>query len=138
MFCMSPGSIYDNNAYALSELFKLLEREKGDMFAGFWVSADDAYTYLNRLLTPLLGKALRIAKDCFNYWQSSAKIHKEQSFGMLVGRWGAFWRPFKCTVAKNAVVIWVSTHLVQIVQLYTCMITDMPELLHSCKRGLAT
>ena len=99
------------------------------MFAGFWVSADDAYTYLNRLLTSLLGKALSIVKDCFNYRQSIARIHNERSFGILVGRWGMFWRPLKCTVAKNAVVTWVSTHLFQIVQLYTCMITDMPELL---------
>ena len=66
---------------------------------------------MNRLLTPWPGKALSVAKDCFNYWQSSARINIEQSLGMLVGRWGVFWRPLKCTVAKNATIISVCCKL---------------------------
>ena len=45
-------------------------------------------------------------------------------------------RGLKAELAAN-VVIWVSRHLVNIVQLYTCMIIDMHQLPHSCTRGLA-
>lgn len=33
------------------------------------------------------------------------KIHIEQSFGMLIGRWGLFWRSLKCTLAKDTIIV---------------------------------
>ncbi len=49
-------------------------------------------------MTPWPESALRnaengIYRDAFNFYQSSLHIYLEQAFGMLVRRWGIFWRP---------------------------------------------
>ena len=111
MSCKCPGSTHDNTAFALSGLSRLLERGEGGLLAGFWIAADDAYKCMNRLLTSWPDKALSVAKDYYNHWKFSARINIEQSSGMLVWRWGVFWRPLKCTVAKNATIISVCCKL---------------------------
>jgi DDE superfamily endonuclease len=72
---------------------------------GYWVAGDEAHVYGDSLLTPHSGRQLNEAQDCFNYWKSSARIHIEQAFGILVGRWGILWRPLRTSVAKSTLII---------------------------------
>jgi len=103
--CLSVGSMHDSTAYSISSLARLLEKDENGLLRGFWVAADDAYNFMNRLLTPWPSRNLSIAKDCFNYWHSSSRIFIEQAFGILVARWGIFWRPFGCTLQQNAKIV---------------------------------
>jgi hypothetical protein len=69
----------------MSSLSRLLRSQNG-LPSGYWVAADDAYICGERIITPWPGRNLSKGKDAFNYWQSSARIHIEQAFGMLVTR----------------------------------------------------
>ena len=42
---------------------------------------------------------------------SSVRIHIEQTFGMLVARWGVLWRPLRLSVAKASCVALVCCKL---------------------------
>jgi hypothetical protein len=103
---MCPGSTHDSTAFAVSALSRLLGRTgDGTLLSGFWIAADEAYVCGERVITPWPGRSLPVEKDCFNYWHSSARIHIEQAFGMLVGRWGVFWRPLRTTVDKAGQIV---------------------------------
>ena len=43
--------------------------------------------------------------DFFNRWHSSARIHVEQALGILVSRWGIFWRPLNVKLGRAITVI---------------------------------
>jgi hypothetical protein len=96
---ISPGSTHDSTSFAMSSLSRLLCSSNG-LVPGYWVAADDAYVCSERVMTPWPGRNLSKAKDAFNYWQSSARIHIEQAFGMLVARWGVLWRPLRVSIEK--------------------------------------
>jgi DDE superfamily endonuclease len=83
----------------MSSLSGLL-RSQNWLPAGYWVAADDAYICGERIITPWPGRNLSKEKDAFNYWQSSARIHIEQAFGMMVARWGVLWRPLRVPIGK--------------------------------------
>jgi hypothetical protein len=86
-----PGSTHDSVAFAASGLARLLAGFTDETLpSGYWIAAEDANCCRDRLLTPWPGRVLSPDKDCFNYWQSSARICIEQAFGMSVGRWGIF------------------------------------------------
>jgi DDE superfamily endonuclease len=106
-----PGSTHDSVAFAVSGLAKLLHCGNSGLPSGYWIAADDAYCCRGRLMTPWPGRRLSMERDCFNYWQSSARIHIEQAFGMLVGRWGIFWRPIRGSVQKASRVVVVCMKL---------------------------
>jgi hypothetical protein len=108
-----PGSTHDSVAFAVSGLARLLSGCADESMArGYWIAADDAYCCRDRLLTPWPGRGLSPDKDCFNYWQSSARIYIEQAFGMLVWRWGIFWRPIRAALPKASrlVVVCMKLH----------------------------
>ena len=54
---------------------------------GHFIVGDDAYAASFTMVTPYAGRQSDVARDCFNYWQSSARTAIEQSFGMLTRRW---------------------------------------------------
>jgi DDE superfamily endonuclease len=103
VFAISPGSTHDSSAYAMSSLFTTLS--SGALPRGYWVAGDEAYVCGEGLITPHSCRQLNEAQDCFNYWQSSARIHIEQEFGILVGRCGILWRPLRTSVAKSTLII---------------------------------
>jgi DDE superfamily endonuclease len=87
----------------MSSLFRLLE---SDAFpAGYWIAADDAYVCGKSVITPHSGRCLSTAKDCFNYFQSSARIRIELAFGQLVGRFGILWRPLRTKVRLASLIV---------------------------------
>jgi nuclease HARBI1 len=109
---LCPGSTHDSTAFSVSSLSTLLNhQEENILLPGFWITGDEAYVCEGRMLTPWPGRSLSQEKDCFNYWLSSARIHTEQAFGMLIGRWGVFWRPLRTTVDKVAQIVLVCMKL---------------------------
>jgi DDE superfamily endonuclease len=106
-----PGSTHGSVAFAVSGLAGLLDCGTSGLPGGYWIAADDAYCCRGRLMTPRPGRRLSMERDCFNYWQSSARIHIEQAFGMMVGRWGIFWRHIRGTVQKASRVVVVCMKL---------------------------
>jgi DDE superfamily endonuclease len=62
-------------------------------------------------MRPWPRRSLSQEKACFNYWMSSARIHIEQAFGMLIGRWGVSWRPLRTTIDKAAQIALVCMKL---------------------------
>jgi len=111
MSALTPGSTHDSTALAMSELASLLARTDGGLLDNYWIAADDAYVCTERIVCPWPGRNLSTEKDCFNYWQSSARIHIEQSFGILMARWGIFRRPLRLRVGKAAKVVAVCCKL---------------------------
>ena len=86
-----PGSTHDSVAFVASRLSRFLERPaKEGLPDGYWIAEDEAYSCCDRVLTPWPGRGNFREKYCFNYWLSSARIHIEQVFGLLVGRLGYF------------------------------------------------
>jgi DDE superfamily endonuclease len=95
----------------MSSLSRLLSQRDGGLLPGYWIAADDTYVCRDRLLTPWPGRNLSRSKDSFNYWQSSARIHIEQAFGMLVARWGVLWRPLRVPIDKAGIIVIVCMKL---------------------------
>jgi len=108
---LTPGSTHDSTAFSMSALASLLERPSGGLVGSYWIAADEAYVCTRQIVSPWPGRNLTEAKDCFNYWQSSARIHVEQAFGIFVARWGILWRPLRLRLAKSAQVIAVCCKL---------------------------
>jgi DDE superfamily endonuclease len=66
------------------------------------VAADNAYgngSAGGRILTPYTG-SLTSVQDFFSYFLSSLRIMEEQTFGVVVARWGILWSPLRCSLAK--------------------------------------
>jgi DDE superfamily endonuclease len=70
-----PGSTHDSVAFAVSGLAGLLACGTSGFPSGYWIAADNAYCCRGQLMTPWPGRRLSMERDCFNYWQSSARMH---------------------------------------------------------------
>ena len=102
---LAAGSTHGFTAFAMSSLASLLSKRDNGLPIGYWIACDEAYAAPYNMLTPWPGRNLPREKDCFNYWLSSARIHIEQAFGLLVRRWGILWRPLRLKVSKAAKLI---------------------------------
>merc|ERR1712216_215635 len=69
--------------------------ENGDLPDPFYITADASYVASDSIVTPYSGEKLSDPDDAFNFYQSSQRIVIECAFGILVQRWGVFWRPMK-------------------------------------------
>jgi len=107
MSCLSPGSVHDATAFAstgLGRRFALVsDSEVLQLVAdGFCIAADEAYGASEVLAVPWSGGGGGdVWRDGYNFYQSSARMHIEQSFGLLVWRWGVFWRPLRVPFRKR-------------------------------------
>lgn len=103
--CMHVGSTNDCTAFATSSLKDLCESQPSPYH---WM-ADAAYPLLRTLIVPFPGAALRDHEDAFNFYLSQLRITIERAFGMLVQRWGIFWKklkfdiPFCCEIIHACV-----------------------------------
>jgi hypothetical protein len=84
---------HDRIAFAVSELYARLS--PGDLPNGFWIARDEAYKCNSNVLTPWPSSNMDDAKDTFNFYQSSLRMHIEQCFGLVVARFEILWRPLK-------------------------------------------
>jgi DDE superfamily endonuclease len=91
-------STHDSLACACSSLG--LRLSDGVNLGTYWLAGDAAYICTNYLLTPftksyIMDPHLGQRRNSFNFFQSSLRIHAEQSFGIVIARFGILWRPLK-------------------------------------------
>eukprot|EP00903_Cladosiphon_okamuranus_P007965 g7688.t1 len=100
-----PGSQNDRTAFKFSGFDKLLT----ELPDGFFIMGDAAYPASDRILVPFPGTNLSTSQDAFNFYHSQCRMAIEQTFGIMVRRWGILWRPIEVGLKKfehvvNAVV----------------------------------
>jgi antirestriction protein len=74
----------------------------------------------------LLGRGLDIYKDSFNYWLSHSRQAIERAFGMLMQRWGIFWRIFRFSFDRWPLVVLVCMKLHNLCIDKSCTIPQRP------------
>jgi hypothetical protein len=94
----AASATHDSLAYSASILREALANSS--LPEGYWIALDEAHQCSNSLLTPWPSSLARddSAKDLFNLYQSSLRIHIEQAFGQLVRRFGILWKPIQFSI----------------------------------------
>jgi DDE superfamily endonuclease len=105
MSALTAGATHDHLAFSVSTLFEALSNNS--LPRGFWIAGDEAYQCSNFLLTPWPSSVVvgDSAKDAFKFYQSSLRIHIEQSFGQLVRRFGILWKPLNFNIYSVCEVV---------------------------------
>lgn len=111
MACTSPGATHDSTAFTTTSLGRAL-LDRGSKLTramtrdGICIAADEAYAASEVLAVPWPGGGRGDRwKDAYNFYLSSLRIHIEQAFGMLLWRWGVFWRPLRVPFGKRPCLI---------------------------------
>jgi hypothetical protein len=110
MSCNCVGSTHDELSFACSRLGQRLRDGGAHALNSYWIAADAAYVCSHGLITPwakgqVMDENIGLFRDSFNYFHSSLRIHVEQSFGMLVARFGVPWRPLKFSLNRVGRII---------------------------------
>jgi hypothetical protein len=91
--CNWSGSTHDSLAYSTSTLHTMIEVEKrlnrGNGIS-YYLMGDDAFACTDYMLVPYSGHEWW--EDSYNYHLSKCRQCVERAFGMLVKRFGIFWR----------------------------------------------
>ena len=87
------ASTHDRTAYVLTGISESIM--KGQLPQWAHIVLDEAYKCTEQELSPWKGKNLPEEKDTFNYFLSLHRQVIERAFGLLVARWGIFWRPLR-------------------------------------------
>ena len=103
MSAKSAGSTHDATAFGITSLSEALE--EGRLPTGYWLAGDEAYPCSEWLLTPCSGRNLPKYKDAFNFYHSRLRTIIECAFGMLVMRWGIFWRPLRVPLLRVPLLV---------------------------------
>jgi hypothetical protein len=99
----TQGATHDSTAFFATEFSKQFLNANEDPPVDrhgrpFWLALDDAYgQHNNRIVTPWPGRNLMTLapyKDSFNYHLSGGyRNTAERTYGILIARFGIFWRP---------------------------------------------
>ncbi len=106
----SPGSTNDCIAWEFTKLYR-------DVIAcnqlppQYYFIGDEAFINTNNFLTPWSGHGIGVARDSFNFHLSVMRQCIERAFGILVRRWGIFWRPLSVGFERWRVVLRVCAKL---------------------------
>jgi hypothetical protein len=92
------GSTHDSTSYIISSIGKSIK--DGQLHKDYHIVLDEAYKCTDQELSPWKGRNLSPDKDAFNYYLSLHRQCIERAFGILVNRFGIFWRPLKVKVRK--------------------------------------
>lgn len=103
------SSTHDSTAYLLSDLSDAIKGGRLPSWAH--VVLDEAYPCKGQEISPYKGRALDEYQDSFNYHLSLHRQVIERAFGLLVARWGIFWRPLRVDFDKIPVIIRVCCKL---------------------------
>jgi DDE superfamily endonuclease len=103
------ASTNDNTAYIVTKLSKDIKH--GLLPKTYHVVLDEAYPCTEQEMSPWKGRNLSQEKDAFNYFMSLNRQVIERAFGILVQRWGIFWRPLRLSMSHRGVVIRVACKL---------------------------
>jgi hypothetical protein len=83
----------------------------GELDERFFMIGDEAFSNTNQMCSPWPGRGIGRWKDSFNFWLSHSRQCIERAFGMLVQRWGIFWRKFQFPFERWSIVIVVCMKL---------------------------
>eukprot|EP00187_Rhodella_violacea_P010368 CAMPEP_0174912604 /NCGR_PEP_ID=MMETSP0167-20121228/79870_1 /TAXON_ID=38298 /ORGANISM="Rhodella maculata, Strain CCMP736" /LENGTH=685 /DNA_ID=CAMNT_0016157263 /DNA_START=155 /DNA_END=2213 /DNA_ORIENTATION=- len=103
------ASTHDSTSYIMSDLSKAIRDERLPDWAH--IVLDEAYANRPQELSPYRGRNLDIWRDSFNYHLSLHRQCVERAFGILVARWGVFWRPLKVAFVRIPLLIRVCCRL---------------------------
>lgn len=103
------SSSHDSTAYQLSAFADAIRN--GQLPSNFHVVMDEAYPCREQEMSPWSGKGLSVEKDAFNFLLSRQRQCIERAFGLLVGRFGIFWRPLRMKLSKIPLVVRVCCKL---------------------------
>ena len=96
------GSRHDFIAFNISNLAGKLKEAL--LATGFWIFGDVSYPWKDSVLTQpssfLTNDDRGLAKNLFNYFHSSMRIHIEHAFGIMVSRFSILWPPLKFELAR--------------------------------------
>ena len=90
---------HDSLAWAGTELGARVAQ--GHLQEPFFLNGDAAFSQSNSMITPSGDPAL----DSFDFHQSSNRMSIECAFGMLVRKWGVFWRPLSVAFPRRAALV---------------------------------
>ena len=94
----ATGSTHDSVAFSMSQLFPTLCH---GLPGEYFVAADNAYPLIGSLMKPFQGKnRANVFEDSYNYHLSSLRVVIENAFGILMQRWGLFWRKLRISPAR--------------------------------------
>jgi hypothetical protein len=103
------SSSHDATQYEVSDFAHAIRT--GKLASWAHIVLDEAYANRPQELTPFRGRRLDVRKDTFNYYLSLHRQVVERAFGMLVGRWGVFWRPLRVAFERIPLLIAVCCKL---------------------------
>ncbi|CAN0398877.1 unnamed protein product, partial [Ectocarpus fasciculatus] len=105
--CKSPGSTNDSIAWEYTSVFASLHKLPPE----YYIIGDEGFVNIETCLTPYPGKNLQPYYDSFNYHLSRMRQNVERAFGILVRKWGIFWRPLVCSHCRWAPIITAASKL---------------------------
>lgn len=97
------ASTHDSPAWEATSLYN--EITANVLPPEFFLIGDEAFSNTNQMLSPWPGRGLGRYKDSFNYWLSHSRQCVERGFGMLIMRWGIFWRKLTCDYERWSLII---------------------------------
>jgi hypothetical protein len=103
------SSVHDNTAYIVSDLSDRVKARQLPSWAH--IVFDEAYPCSEQELSPFRGNNLTEWEDSFNYHLSLHRQCVERAFGILVQRWGVFWRPLRVKFHRIPLLIKVCCKL---------------------------
>ena len=103
------SSTNDNTSYIVTQLSK--DIKAGLLPEQYHVVLDEAYPCTVQEMSPWKGRNLSVERDAFNYYSSLNRQVIERAFGILVQRWGIFWRIFRFSFDRWPLVVLVCMKL---------------------------
>jgi len=131
MSCKSPGSCHVSAAFTTMDLGTMLMDNDDPVTAqliaaGYCIVGDNAYTAEEVMAVSWRGGGGGDQwRDSNNFYQSSCRVHIEQAFGMLVWRWGVFWRPLRVPFLERPSLIRACFKLHNLCRRYYCSQDDL-------------
>jgi hypothetical protein len=103
------GSTHDSLAFRASCIGQKLYTT--GLPSGYWVAGDAAYVCSESVLVPFSAANLQhedegVWRDSFNFFQSSLRVHVEQTFGMFMHRFGILWRPLEFDLPRSGRIVY--------------------------------
>ena len=100
------GGSHDSSCFRATKLYQYLKSLAPNLYEkGFYIIGDSAYCIESFILTPYDNALSKTSEDNYNFYQSSARITVECSFGEIDLRWGIFWKRLNCSLAHAAIII---------------------------------
>eukprot|EP00658_Telonema_sp_P-2_P031774 TRINITY_DN2370_c0_g1_i1.p1 TRINITY_DN2370_c0_g1~~TRINITY_DN2370_c0_g1_i1.p1 ORF type:complete len:473 (-),score=63.81 TRINITY_DN2370_c0_g1_i1:76-1494(-) len=126
------GSTHDSTCYAVSNLHEFICA--GKLPSKYYIVGDEAYAAAAQMVVPYPGHhGFQDAGgyDAFNFYQSSTRMNIECAFGMLVQRFGVFWRKMEGTlpmVNKKVMACMLLHNIILHASGYDYTAFDMPSV----------